>query len=319
MQRSCSPPIRVGRKRLRVAAHLREGIDPDNKMSQTPSAGPSVHRCAPLGTLLLRRGRFTEGSGGQHACPFVDLPGEYVIKGSQYDPHGARGQVADPDRRLAGRPGRPGGEGIDGSANTITAALCDLTTGQPASVCGRPSSRTSRHNSMAVNTDAGAGFGVTERGRQPPTWATPLTLLLCLAGLRVSLYLTIAHYNANTVLPCPDTGVVNCVQVTTSPAVGALWRHPSGVARPAVLRRDVGSVHSLGVAQRRTGCALGQTERCRRRDGHGGLSRLRRVPLAGCAPPVVRCCARRDIPALRRPTHADTLSAPPAANEREQH
>jgi uncharacterized membrane protein len=41
--------------------------------------------------------------------------------------------------------------------------------------------------------------------------------LLCLAGLGVSTYLTIAHYNAKLLLACPETGIVNCAKVTESP------------------------------------------------------------------------------------------------------
>jgi uncharacterized membrane protein len=41
--------------------------------------------------------------------------------------------------------------------------------------------------------------------------------LLCLAGLGVSIYLTIAHYNARLTLACPETGIVNCAKVTESP------------------------------------------------------------------------------------------------------
>ena len=41
--------------------------------------------------------------------------------------------------------------------------------------------------------------------------------LLCLAGLGVSAYLTIAHYSAKVVLACPETGIVNCAKVTESP------------------------------------------------------------------------------------------------------
>jgi uncharacterized membrane protein len=42
-------------------------------------------------------------------------------------------------------------------------------------------------------------------------------LVLSLGGLGVSLYLTIAHYTTATTLACPDTGVINCEKVTTSP------------------------------------------------------------------------------------------------------
>jgi uncharacterized membrane protein len=50
-----------------------------------------------------------------------------------------------------------------------------------------------------------------------PPWLQLTTLVLSLAGLGVSLYLTIAHYTTPTTLTCPDTGIVNCEKVTTSP------------------------------------------------------------------------------------------------------
>jgi uncharacterized membrane protein len=42
-------------------------------------------------------------------------------------------------------------------------------------------------------------------------------LLLTLAGLAVSTYLTIAHYATSDVLLCNSNGVVDCESVTTSP------------------------------------------------------------------------------------------------------
>jgi uncharacterized membrane protein len=50
-----------------------------------------------------------------------------------------------------------------------------------------------------------------------PLWIQLTTLVLSLGGLGVSLYLTIAHYATATTLACPDTGVINCEKVTTSP------------------------------------------------------------------------------------------------------
>jgi uncharacterized membrane protein len=50
-----------------------------------------------------------------------------------------------------------------------------------------------------------------------PVWLHVCTLLLSLGGLGVSLYLTVAHYTTSMTLACPDTGVVNCEKVTTSP------------------------------------------------------------------------------------------------------
>ena len=50
-----------------------------------------------------------------------------------------------------------------------------------------------------------------------PRWAAPVTLPLALAGLSVSVYLTYVHYAEPRALSCPDTGVINCTKVTTSP------------------------------------------------------------------------------------------------------
>jgi uncharacterized membrane protein len=47
-------------------------------------------------------------------------------------------------------------------------------------------------------------------------WIPWTTLALSIAGLAVATYLTYEHFTASTTLACPDTGVVNCVKVTTS-------------------------------------------------------------------------------------------------------
>jgi uncharacterized membrane protein len=50
-----------------------------------------------------------------------------------------------------------------------------------------------------------------------PLWLQLSTWVLALAGLGVSIYLTIAHYNTSVSLVCPATGGINCEKVTTSP------------------------------------------------------------------------------------------------------
>jgi uncharacterized membrane protein len=51
----------------------------------------------------------------------------------------------------------------------------------------------------------------------PPSWLPWTTWGLSLAGLGVSIYLTIAHFNTAVTLACPATSTVNCEKVTTSP------------------------------------------------------------------------------------------------------
>jgi len=49
-----------------------------------------------------------------------------------------------------------------------------------------------------------------------PRWVAPVTLSLSLSGLAVASYLTFVHYTEPRALSCPDSGVVNCLKVTTS-------------------------------------------------------------------------------------------------------
>jgi len=51
----------------------------------------------------------------------------------------------------------------------------------------------------------------------PPLWYQLATWALAIAGLGVSIYLTIAHYTSSSILACSDNGLVNCGLVTTSP------------------------------------------------------------------------------------------------------
>lgn len=50
-----------------------------------------------------------------------------------------------------------------------------------------------------------------------PRWAPAVTLPLALLGLGLSTYLTYVHYAEPRALSCPDSGVINCTKVTTSP------------------------------------------------------------------------------------------------------
>jgi uncharacterized membrane protein len=53
--------------------------------------------------------------------------------------------------------------------------------------------------------------------RAVPLWFQLTTWVLALAGLGVSIYLTIAHYTSPALLICSEKGLINCAAVTTSP------------------------------------------------------------------------------------------------------
>ena len=52
--------------------------------------------------------------------------------------------------------------------------------------------------------------------RVTPAWARTGTLGLSAAGLAVSVYLTVDHFNTRSVLACPASATVDCEKVTTS-------------------------------------------------------------------------------------------------------
>ena len=76
---------------------------------------------------------------------------------------------------------------------------------------------------------APARTGAAERGTRtqvvpaeaasagPAVWLQIATFVLALAGLGVSIYLTIAHFTESALLGCSESGLVNCTKVTTSP------------------------------------------------------------------------------------------------------
>ena len=64
-----------------------------------------------------------------------------------------------------------------------------------------------------------AGFDVSRYHRSGPVapWLQIATLVLALAGLGVSIYLTVAHFTETALAGCSESGAINCTKVTTSP------------------------------------------------------------------------------------------------------
>jgi uncharacterized membrane protein len=75
-------------------------------------------------------------------------------------------------------------------------------------------------NGSGARTERGARTPVVpddETSRGPALWLQVSTFVLALAGLGVSVYLTIAHFTESALLGCSESGLVNCTKVTTSP------------------------------------------------------------------------------------------------------
>jgi uncharacterized membrane protein len=111
---------------------------------------------------------------------------------------GNRGGTRPADRGQNGRTqnGRgPNGRGQNGRGGSV---------GIPAQ--GRPGTLTT-----------GSPAGQVAIPFSAPTWLQWTSLGLSLAGLGISIYMTIAHYTTTAILVCSSNGYVNCAKVTTSP------------------------------------------------------------------------------------------------------
>lgn len=75
---------------------------------------------------------YTSAAGG---IPFIDFGGRYVLSGATYNPAVLAGKDWTTIAAQLSQPSTPQARGILGSANLISAALCQLTAGQPQGVC----------------------------------------------------------------------------------------------------------------------------------------------------------------------------------------
>ena len=72
------------------------------------------------------------------SIPFMNLGGRYVTTGATYDASVLQGKTAEQIAAALHDPSSPIAKGAVGAANTMTAAICKLTNGQPANVCSDP-------------------------------------------------------------------------------------------------------------------------------------------------------------------------------------
>jgi hypothetical protein len=75
-------------------------------------------------------------SGG--AIPFVDIANRYLVTGATYEPQMLQGKSLSDIASAMRDPSTDISKGAVGSANMMTAAICNVTNGQPANVCRDP-------------------------------------------------------------------------------------------------------------------------------------------------------------------------------------
>ncbi len=93
---------------------------------------------APLDPLSPSERTLFSTYSANEAFPFVDLGGRYVVNGVQYDNGVLQGLSMAQIAAALRDPASPVAKAVDGTANTLAAALCNLTGGSPATVCTNP-------------------------------------------------------------------------------------------------------------------------------------------------------------------------------------
>jgi uncharacterized membrane protein len=127
--------------------------------------------------------------------------------------------------RKAGDTTRPGSGGTKSRDKGTRGGRPEASTTKAAQ---RPGPRTgngpraSAPRGPAGQAQRGRSASATATAPEPatttvPAWLQWTTWGLSLAGLGVSTYLTIAHFNTTVTLACPATSTINCEKVTTSP------------------------------------------------------------------------------------------------------
>jgi len=128
----------------------------------------------------------------------------------------ARAQRAQANAARSGSAaaGRAGRNGTAVNSGTAVKAGPAVKASQSRTVAARdvaPDRRGSREPALAPEAAE-----APDRARVP-LWMQLATFALALAGLGVSIYLTIAHFTESALLGCSESGAVNCTKVTTSP------------------------------------------------------------------------------------------------------
>jgi len=122
--------------------------------------------------------------------------------------------------------------GSNGTARRSTGAGTNGagTNGTGTNGAGRSEAGATRSGAVATRADLPERSGsrlqavrdsLTGAGTQTrpaaPFWLQLVTWLVAMAGLGVSIYLTIAHFTETALAGCSESGLVNCTKVTTSP------------------------------------------------------------------------------------------------------
>jgi Domain of unknown function (DUF929) len=74
-------------------------------------------------------------SDSKGAIPFIDIGGKYMVSGASFSPQALQGKTHAQIAAALADPTSPIAKGVDGTANMVTAAICQSTSQLPAAVC----------------------------------------------------------------------------------------------------------------------------------------------------------------------------------------
>lgn len=101
--------------------------------------GEAIDPASPFGHAYLQQLTAPQAAlfarYANQSVPFVDIGNRYLMPEAQYLPSALSGMSWSAVAAAMRTPSSPVAKDIDGAANIISAAICQLTGGQPASVC----------------------------------------------------------------------------------------------------------------------------------------------------------------------------------------
>jgi uncharacterized membrane protein len=124
---------------------------------------------------------------------------------------GSRGSTQQADRGQNGR--GQNSRGQNGRAQAGEAQNARAQNGRAGQ--GRPGVNQAQGRGGAPA--AGSSASKADIPFSAPAWLQWTSLVLSLAGLGMSIYMTIAHYTSTNILVCSNKGYIDCAKVTTSP------------------------------------------------------------------------------------------------------
>jgi hypothetical protein len=107
----------------------------------TNQPGHGLGGYRPLDTPTPAEQRVWESLDPSGGIPFVDIGGRYLVSGATYDPTVLQAKTPEQVAASLSDPASPIARGVIGTANSIVAAICKVTTDQPSQVCTTPAIR----------------------------------------------------------------------------------------------------------------------------------------------------------------------------------